>query len=245
MRGTTGMSGLLKISSTGPLSLLAIIVLVALLIVLIPLVLLGLAGAAFSRLGFSWIGAVAVICAMLLGSVVDIPLRTVRRTAEDAGTGTPAVFDAFTGEPVRDERERAIISLNLGGAVIPGAVSAYLLVQMHHAIGQPVYVQAAVALLIVAVITRILTTVNPAGGVRAPLLVPAGSALLCGVILTGGTGPAAAVVAFVAGTMGTLAGAGLFHIPSLRTTGTPSLSIGGAGMTGTVLLCGILAALIA
>jgi uncharacterized membrane protein len=105
--------------------------------------------------------------------------------------------------------------------------------------------QAAVALLIVAVITRILTTGNPAGGVRAPLLFPAASALLCGVILTGGTGPAAAVVAFVAGTMGTLAGAGVFHIPSVRTTGIPSLSIGGVGMTGTVFLCGILAALIA
>ena len=239
------MSGILKISSTGPLPLVAIVVLVAFLIVLIPLLLLGLVGAAFSRLGLSWTEAVAVILLMLLGSFVNIPLWTVQRTLKKTAGERPAVFDAFTGEAIPDERAITSISLNLGGAVIPGAVSVYLLFQMHHAIGQPVYVQAGVALLIVAVITKILTTVTPAGGVRAPLLVPAASALLCGVIFAGGTGLAAAVVAFVAGTTGTLLGAGIFTIPSLKTTGIPLLSIGGAGTFGTVFICGILAALIA
>ncbi|MCX6682766.1 MAG: DUF1614 domain-containing protein [Methanoregula sp.] len=239
------MSGILKISSTGPLPLVAIVVLVALLIVLIPLLLLGLVGAAFSRLGLSWTEAVAVILLMLLGSFVNIPLWTVQRTMKKTAGERPAVFDAFTGEAIPDERAITPISLNLGGAVIPGAVSVYLLLQMHHVIGESVYVQAGVALLIVAVITKILTTVTPASGVRAPLLVPAASALLCGVILTGSTGLAAAVVAFVAGTTGTLLGAGIFTIPSLKTTGIPSLSIGGAGTFGTVFICGILAALIA
>jgi uncharacterized membrane protein len=239
------MSGILKISSTGPLPLVAIVVLVALLIVLIPLLLLGLVGAAFSRLGFSWIEAVAVILLMLLGRVVNIPIRTVQQTMKKTGGDSPAVFDAFTGEPVREERAVTTLSLNLGGAVIPCAVSGYLLLQMHNVIGESVYVHAAVALLIVAVITKILTTVTPADGVRAPLLVPAASAVLCGVILTGSTGLAAAVVAFVAGTMGTLLGAGIFAIPSIKTFGAPALSIGGAGMFGTVFICGIFAALLA
>ena len=239
------MKGIFRISPTGPLPVFAIILLVGLIILIIPLLVLGIIGAAFSRLGFSWIEATAVILLMILGSFVNIPLWTFQNTVGKTETGTPAVFDAFTGEPVSDERVTAGLFLNLGGAVIPFAVSMYLLYQLGLLAGDLLLLQVFGAMIIVAIITGFSTKVVPAYGIRAPLFVPAVSAIVSGILLTGGTGLAAAVVAFVGGTMGTILGATLFALPAIKKTGIPSVSIGGAGMFGAVFVCGLLAALIA
>ena len=239
------MNGIFRISPTGPLPVVAIILLVGLVILIIPLLVLGIIGAAFSRLGFSWMEATAVILLMILGSFVNIPLWTFRNTMGKTETGSPAVFDAFTGEPVPDERVTTGLFLNLGGAVIPFAVSVYLLYELGLLAGEPLLLQVCVAMIIVASVTGVSTKVIPAYGIRAPLLVPPVCAILTGILLTGGTGLSAAVIAFAGGTLGTILGATLFAIPAIKKTGIPSVSIGGAGMFGAVFLCGLLAALIA
>ena len=239
------MNGIFRISPTGSLPVFAIILLAGLIILIIPLLVLGVIGAAFSRLGFSWIEATAVIFFMVLGSFVNIPLWTFQNTVGKTETGTPAVFDAFTGEPVPDERVTTGLFLNLGGAVIPFAVSGYLLYQLGLLAGEPLLLQVCVAIIVVAIITGYSTKVIPAYGIRAPLLVPAVSAIVTGFLLSGGTGLSAAVVAFAGGTMGTILGATLSALPAIKKTGIPSVSIGGAGMFGAVFLCGLLAALIA
>ncbi|MCX6692741.1 MAG: DUF1614 domain-containing protein, partial [Methanoregula sp.] len=139
------MNGIFRISPTGPLPLFAIILFVGLIILIIPLLVLGIIGAAFSRLGFSWIEATAVILLMILGSFVNIPLWTFQNTVGKTETGTPAVFDAFTGEPVPDERVTTGLFLNLGGAVIPFAVSVYLLYRLGLLAGEPPLLQVCVA----------------------------------------------------------------------------------------------------
>jgi uncharacterized membrane protein len=239
------MNGIFRISQTGPLPIFAIILFAGLIILIVPLLVLGLVGVAFSRLGFSWVEATAVIFLMILGSFVNIPLWTFRRTAVKTETNTPAVFDAFTGEPVSDERLTTILSLNLGGAVIPFAVSIYLLYQIHPLVGELLLLQVFIAVMIVALIISVSTKVIPAYGIHTPLLVPAVSAIVSGILLTGGTGLSAAIVAFVGGTMGTIIGAIIVTIPTIKKTGIHSVSIGGAGMFGAVFLCGLLAALIA
>ena len=237
------MNGIFRISPTGPLPVFTIILLVGLIILIIPLLVLGIIGAAFSRLGFSWIEATAVILLMILGSFVNIPVWTFQNTA--GKTETPAVFDAFTGKPVPDERVTTGLSLNLGGAVIPFAVSVYLLYELGLLAGEPLLLQVCVVMIIVATITGFSTKVVPAYGIRAPLLIPAVSAIVTGLLITGGTGLSAAVIAFAGGTMGTILGATLVALPEIKKTGIPSISIGGAGMFGAVFLCGLLAALIA
>ncbi len=57
--------------SAGPLSVFLIILLIALVIILIPLLILGIIGAAFTRLGFSWIAALAVVLLMLSGELCE------------------------------------------------------------------------------------------------------------------------------------------------------------------------------
>jgi uncharacterized membrane protein len=239
------MNGIFRRSPTGSLSVLAILLLVGLIVLVIPLLILGLAGAAFSRLGFSWIEATAVILLMLLGSVVNISHWTFRRRFGKTETGKPLVFDAFSGEPVPAEQPVTELSINLGGAVIPLVVSIYLLFGAYRLEGDMLLIRAGIALVIVALITRMSTSIAPAYGVRAPLLVPAVSALVLGLILGGGPGLAAGVIAFAGGTMGTVLGAGILPLPQIKTCGVSGISIGGSGMFGAVVLCGLLAALIA
>lgn len=239
------MNGIFRISPTGPLPIVAIILLVGLVILIIPLLVLGLAGAAFSRLGFSWVEATAVILLMLLGSFVNIPVWTFRGSVGKKDTGSPAVFDAFTGEPVADEQVSTGLFLNLGGAAIPFAVSSFLLYQFHQFSGESLLMQVCAAITIVAAITGVSTKAIPAYGIRAPLFVPAVSAIVSGILLTGNFGLSAAVVAFAGGTMGVILGATIFAVNAMKKTGIPSISIGGTGMFGPVFFCGLLAALIA
>jgi len=239
------MKGIFRISPTGPLPVFTIILLVGLIILIIPLLVLGIIGAAFSRLGFSWIEATAVILLMILGSFVNIPVWTFQNTVGKTETVTPAVFDAFTGEPIPDDRLTTGLFLNLGGAVIPFAVSVYLLYELGLLAGEPLLLQVCVVMIIVATITGFSTKVVPAYGIRTPLLIPAVSAMVTGLLITGGPGLSAAVIAFAGGTMGTILGATLFALPAIKKTAISSISIGGAGMFGAVFLCGLLAALIA
>jgi len=238
------MNGLYRLSPLGSLPVFAIIALIVLIVLVVPLLILGLIGAAFSRLGFSWIEAVAVILLMFLGSFVNIPLWTFQRREGNTVTGKPAVFDAFTGEPVPDERLTTELSVNLGGAVIPLIVSGFLLVEVQRLTGESLLLQAGIALLIVALVTRFFTTIIPEYGIRAPLFVPAVSALALGLLLTGGTGLSAAVVAFAGGTAGVVLGAGVCTLPAIKNSSVSRVSIGGAGMFGAVFFCGLLAALI-
>jgi uncharacterized membrane protein len=238
------MSDGVKLYSAGPLSIIALILLIGLIILVIPLLFLGLVGAAFTRLGFSWIAALAVVLLMLFGSFVNIPLYTIRRDMVRGDTGAFSAEGAaipWATQPVWD----TIISLNLGGAVIPLLVSAYLLYQSVGLLGTAILGPIGVGIIIVAIIAYLATRLVPGYGIRAPLFIPGLAALLCGLLLTGSTGLVAGVTAFVAGTAGTLLGAGIAWLPRIKDLEVPQVSIGGAGMFGAIFLACILSAMIA
>jgi len=234
----------IRVHSAGPLSVLALILLVALVIVIVPLLFLGLAGAAFTRLGFSWIAALAVVFLMLLGSFVNVPLYRIKR--DMIRVDNAAMPFSVAGNPVSSSPVwETVISLNLGGALIPAAVSVYLLYRAIAVADMTVLQPVAVGIVIVAVIAWMATRSVPGYGLRAPLFIPGLAAVLCGLLLTGGTGLSAGVTAFVAGTAGTLLGAGIGQLPRIRDLDIPEVSIGGTGMFGAVFLACILSALIA
>ncbi len=238
------MSNGIRVHSVGPLSVLALILLIGLVILVVPLLFLGLVGAAFTRLGFSWIAALAVVLLMLSGSFVNLPLYRIKRDMIRVDTAA-LPFDGsgipFSPPPVWE----TTISLNLGGAVIPAAVSVYLLSRATAVAGMSVLQPVAAGVVIVAVIAWVATRSVPGYGLRAPLFIPGLAALVCGLLLTGGTGLSAGVTAFVAGTAGTLLGAGIAWLPRIREMEIPEVSIGGAGMFGAIFLACILSALIA
>ena len=74
-----------------------------------------------------------------------------------------------------------------------------------------------------------------------PRVPPLAAALLALLLAPGNAPP----VAYVAGTLGTLIGADLLHLPDLRRFDTQLLSIGGAGVHDGIFFAGLVAALLA
>ncbi len=101
------------------------------------------------------------------------------------------------------------------------------------------------ASLIVALITFVSTRLVTGVGIQVPLLIPGLTALLAGLLLAGGTGLSAAVIAFVSGMTGILLGGNIAHLYRIKDLEVPEVSIGGAGTFGAIFICCMLPALIA
>jgi len=237
------MSDGVRFFSPGPLSVFAVLILLGLFILIIPLLILGIIGAAFVRLGFSWFSALAVILLMIIGSLVNIPVHRIRRDVIRISRYNAPDQDTSSHEP--RQAWDILITCNLGGTIIPAAISAYLLYQAVGITGTSLWFNVCIGIVMVAGITFVSTRIVPGAGIRVPLLIPGLTALLAGIIFSGGTGLNAAVTALVSGTMGALAGgniANLFRVSDLE---IPEVSIGGAGTFGAVFICCILPALLA
>jgi uncharacterized membrane protein len=238
------MAGGIRFSSAGPLSVLAIVLLIGLVLLLIPLLILGLIGAAFTRLGLSWIAALALVLLMLAGSFVNIPLYLIRRDMVRAipldSVGNELV-DPFAVPPVWE----TVISVNAGGGIIPVCIAVYMIYQAVMVTGTTIIVPVAICAAMVMAISFVSTQEIAGVGIRVPFIIPALTALLGGVLLSGGTGLTASVTAFAGGILGTIAGGNLAHLYQVRDLEVPEVSIGGSGTFGAVFLCCVLPALIA
>jgi uncharacterized membrane protein len=238
------MSDGIRIFSATPISVIAIIILFGLLILILPLFILGIIGAAFIRLGFSWISALAVILLMIFGSFVNIPVYSIRRDVIRVSRND--ILDQDTGASRSSSDVWNIpVSCNLGGAVLPAGISAFLLYKAILITGISLVFSVGAGIIIVAVITFVSTRLVPGAGIHVPLLIPGLTALLAGLILSGGTGLTAAVTAFVSGTIGTLSGGNIVNLFRIGDLEIPQVSVGGSGTYGAVFICCILPALIA
>jgi uncharacterized membrane protein len=233
-----------RLSSAGPLSIFAIVLLIALLILIVPLLILGVIGAAFTRLGFSWISALAIVFLMLFGSFVNIPVYKIRRDMIRIAPPDSSIFGEHIKSPPSPIWDTTI-AINLGGAIIPIAVSLYMLYQAILITGISLLFSICVGTILVAAITYVSTRNILGSGIQVSLIIPGLTALLAGLLLAGGTGIAAAVTAFVSGIAGTLLGGNIAQLFRIKDLDVPSVSIGGAGTFGAVFICCILPALIA
>jgi uncharacterized membrane protein len=236
--------GIRVYTGAGALPVFALILLIVLVILLIPLLLLGIIGAAFTRLGFSWVTAIAVVLLMLMGSFINIPVYRVKRDMIRVSRETPVGFDIPTPLTSRESWETQI-AVSLGGAVIPVCIAIYLLYQATLVTGTSILLPVFLCILVVACVSYVSTRMVPGYGLKVSLFIPALAALLIGVILSGGTGLAAAVTACAGGIIGTLIGGNLVYLIRITDIEIPQVSIGGAGTFGAVFLCCILPALIA
>ncbi len=222
--------------------MLVVLLLVLLIIIMLPLLVLGITGAAFTRLGLSWVAALALILLMLAGSFMNVPLYRVQR---DIVRVTPADTDGFSGSaPTQPVWETAVV-MNIGGAILPVCIAIYLVHRKFQALGNSFLLQASLTLALVTATAYLSSREIPGAGLRVPVLIPALTALLAGLLLTGGTGTAGAAAALAGGVGGTLLGGNIGHLRGVRDLGIPEVSIGGAGTFGAVFLCCVLPALIA
>jgi len=229
--------------SAGSLSVFAIVLLIGLVLLLIPLLVLGIIGAAFTRLGLSWIAALTLVLLMLACSFVNIPVWRIRRDIVRAmhSDATGYVTDSSFDSPIWE----TIISVNLGGAIVPLCIAAYLIYQALPVAGTGLLVSIAVCTAVVLAITFVSTKEIVCAGIRVPVIIPALTALLAGFLLSDGIGLLAAVTAMAGGIFGTLSGGNLAHLPRVRDLEISTVSVGGSGTFGSVFLCCILPALIA
>jgi uncharacterized membrane protein len=138
--------------------------------------------------------------------------------------------------PVVERWAGTILAVNVGGAVIPALLSAYLLAEVGHA-PRLLGVTALVGLA-----CRYLARPVPGVGIVIPMYVPPLVAAAAALLLAPEV-PAAA--AYVGGTMGTLLGGDLLNLGRLRGLGAPVASIGGAGTFDGIFVTGIVAVLLA
>jgi uncharacterized membrane protein len=221
-----------------------IIIFVGLVIILLPLFFLGIIGAAFIRLGFSSISALVVVLLMLCGSFVNIPVYRIRRDMVHVSQDEAPDFDVCipcASTQVWD----TLVSINLGGAIIPLCVSLYLMFKTITIVGNTLIFTVCTGIIIVAIIAFISTRLVTCAGIQVPLLIPGLTALLAGFFLAGGTGLTAAVTAFVSGTTGVLLGGNLAHLYRIKNLEVVAVSFGGAGTFGSIFICCMLPSLIA
>jgi uncharacterized membrane protein len=205
-----------------------------LLILVTPLVLallyLNLATFSFERLGLSSEAALLVLFASLVGGMINIPLSRERVVVQQLPRGLMRFFYYYP--PAVRER---VIAINVGGAIIPLALSAFLAPRAPLA-------QTLVTVVIVAAVCKVLARITPGVGVTLPAFVPPLVSAAVAMLLASGS---AAPVAYIGGTLGTLIGADLLNLPAVRRMPALMLSIGGAGVFDGVFLVGIIAVLVA
>jgi len=218
-----------------PISPFFFAILAGLFVFLLVFIQLGLLRYAYMRLGLSSGAALLLLFASLIGSFFNIPVAEL--PAQQVVSGREIEF--FGMVYVVPEMVRApstIIAVNVGGALIPTVVSLYLL------ISHWLWVRGAVATIVVAIVCYALSQPIRGLGIAEPVFVPALTSAVVAIILSR---EYAAPLAYIGGSLGTLIGADLLNLGSVRGLGAPVVSIGGAGTFDGIFLIGIVSVLIA
>jgi len=99
-----------------------------------------------------------------------------------------------------------------------------------------------VATAVITAIIHMLAYPVPGVGIAVPVLVPPIATALVAVLIAREN---AAALAYVSGSLGTLIGADLLNLDTVRGLGAPVVTIGGAGTFDGIFLTGIMAVLLA
>jgi uncharacterized membrane protein len=207
----------------------------AFVVLFVALVVLDLLRHAYMNLGVSPRAAMYLLIGSLIGSYFNIPIADL--------PGGPMVSNqviTFFGMeytvPGIEDSAGTVIAVNVGGAVIPTLMSAYLLIT------RDLWIKGAIATAIVALVLHWLATPVPGIGIAVPVFLPA---LITAVVALVLSREFAAPLAYIGGSLGTLIGADLTNLDEVRGLGAPVASIGGAGTFDGIFLTGILAVLLA
>ena len=190
---------------------------------------------AYMRLGVGPGAAMLLLVGSLIGSYFNIPVTVLPGRTVMSGQivdfyGMRYVVPYVTSWP------GTVLAVNIGGAVIPTVMSAYLVIRYN------LWLKAAIATAVVAAIIHAMATPVPGVGIAVPVFAPVVVTAIIALILSR---EHAAPLAYIAGSMGTLIGADLLNLDKISGLGAPVASIGGAGTFDGIFLTGILAVLLA
>lgn len=190
---------------------------------------------AYMRLGIGPGGALLLLLGTLLGSYFNIPVAQL--PGEEVRTGQVISYYGMDYVvPAVVDWPGTVIAVNVGGALIPAAVSLYLVVR------NALWVPSLVSVAFVAAVCHWLAQPEPGLGIAVPVFVPSLAAAAVPLLLFRAS---AAPLAYIGGSLGTLIGADLLNLDKVGGLGSPVASIGGAGTFDGIFVVGILAVLIA
>lgn len=217
---------------------------------LVPLFLAQVMLSAVARLGLPTHLALLALIGIFLGGAVNIPVKRLVREEQVVLDpfllyGLGPMLSRLRFGPIFPvlfrQRAYTIIAVNLGGCVIPCAIAGYEIVRLVDYGLYETLVMAAVTVVNVFICYRVARPV-PGVGIAMPALIPPLVAATGSVLLVPGFAPP---VAFVAGVLGPLVGADLFHLKQIKQLASGVASIGGAGTFDGIVLSGMLAAFLA
>jgi len=190
---------------------------------------------AYMRLGVGPGAALLLLFGSLIGSYFNIPIAVLPgETVKSAQI--VEFFGMRYAVPLVVSSPGTVLAVNVGGAVIPTIMSAYLVIRYR------LWVKAAIAIAVVAVVIHSMATPVPGVGIAVPVFAPVVVTAIIAFILSR---EYAAPLAYIGGSMGTLIGADLLNLDKIAGLGAPVASIGGAGTFDGIFLTGILAVLLA
>jgi uncharacterized membrane protein len=218
-----------------PLVLFVIIIFFFLVVFLFAFLQVGLIGIAFSKLGLPAEYLFGILLATLMGSYVNIPVGTLEG-GQIVDEKEVRYFGMRYRVPQEYHRQKTVVAINLGGALIPLIISLYLLAKM------PNVIPALLATFMVSLVVYRIARPIKGVGIGIPALIPPLLAALAAYVMAGEE--MRAPVAYISGTLGTLIGADLMRLNDIKNMGAPVASIGGAGTFDGVFLSGIIAVLL-
>jgi len=198
---------------------------------LIILVQLRILGYAYMRLGVSPGAALLLLFGSLVGSYFNIPITILPGETVQSGQ----IVDFFGMQyvvPYVTSWPGTVLAVNVGGAVIPTLMSAYLVVRYQ------LWLKATLATVAIAFVMHSMATPVAGIGIAVPVFAPVVTTAILAFILSR---EYAAPLAYIGGSMGTLVGADLLNLGHISGLGAPVASIGGAGTFDGIFLTGILA----
>jgi uncharacterized membrane protein len=190
---------------------------------------------AYMRLGVSPGAALLLLLGSLIGSYFNIPITILPGATVQSGQ----VVDFYGMQyvvPYVTQWPGTVLAVNVGGAVIPTLMSAYLVLRYQ------LWLRAALVTVVVALVMHSMATPVPGIGIAVPVFAPVVTTAIIAFVLSR---EYAAPLAYIGGSMGTLIGADLLNLGNVGGLGAPVASIGGAGTFDGIFLTGILAVLLA
>jgi uncharacterized membrane protein len=202
---------------------------------LVVLLQLGVITYAYEKMGIGRRYILGILLLSLLGSAINIPIAEL--PAKDMVVEKAVnFFGVWYAVPAIEHQGRTVLAINLGGALIPLALSIFLLVK------HKIYLEAAIGVAIMSAITYLVARPVPGVGIAIPPLLPPFLAAAIALLISR---QHAAPLAYIAGSLGCLLGADVLNLYRIRELGAPIASIGGAGISDGVSLTGVLAVLLA
>lgn len=213
---------------------LRLLLLFAAFVFFVTMVQLNILTIAFDKLGLSSNSASLLFITVLVGSMVNVPLLSMKSKAPTIEEIPPQLRELYRQQA---STGRTIVGVNVGGCVVPVAFCLYLL--HHHPLNfdYVVLAVAAVSALSYAASRRI-----PWVGIGMPIFLAPLAAAIVSLALDREN---AAPLAYISGTLGVLIGADLLRLKDIREMAPPFASIGGAGSFDGIFLTGIVAVLLA